>query len=154
LTTVTIRPFEPRDQQAARVLILDGLGEHFGYIDETRNPDLDDIAANFITPGNVFVIAQIDGKLIGTGALIGEDAHTGRIVRMSVRRQVRRQGIGRALVEHLVGVARQCGFTRVLVETNNDWADAIGLYERCGFAEYARDEVSVYLMLELLDPTS
>ena len=35
-----IRAFEPRDQAAARQLILAGLGEHFGWIDETCNPDL------------------------------------------------------------------------------------------------------------------
>jgi len=35
------------------------------------------------------------------------------------------------------------------VETNNDWYDAIGLYERCGFVEYDRDAESVYLALPL-----
>jgi hypothetical protein len=35
------------------------------------------------------------------------------------------------------------------VETNCDWADAIGLYHRCGFSEYARDETSIHLALDL-----
>lgn len=33
------RSFEPCDQDAARHLILAGLGEHVGWIDETRNPE-------------------------------------------------------------------------------------------------------------------
>ena len=28
--------------RAARALILQGLGEHFGFVDETANPDLDE----------------------------------------------------------------------------------------------------------------
>jgi putative acetyltransferase len=65
---------------------------------------------------------------------------------MSVCPQQRRQGIGRALVAHLLDMARQRGFSRVLVETNHDWEDAVTLYRRCGFVEYARDEVSVYMV--------
>ena len=52
-----IRSFEVGDQEQARWLILEGLGEHFGYIDETLNPDLDDILHNYIIPGHDFVVA-------------------------------------------------------------------------------------------------
>ena len=77
---IHIRPFVPHDQIAARQLILNGLGEHFGWIDETRNPDLDDIAANYIQHGNVFVVAKLGGALVGTGGLITVDASTARTV--------------------------------------------------------------------------
>jgi ribosomal protein S18 acetylase RimI-like enzyme len=146
---VTIRPFAPRDQVAARQLILNGLGEHFGWIDETRNPDLDDIAANYIQRGNAFIVAEIGGAIVGTGGLIAVDAHTARIVRMSVSRAHRRNGIGRALVAHLLGSARQRGCARVIVATEHNWDAAINLYTRCGFAEYARDEVDIYFALSL-----
>ena len=106
-----IRSFEPRDQDAARQLILAGLGEHFGWIDETRNPDLDNITANYIERGHTFVIAETNDELIGTGALITESEDTGRITRMSVSRMYRRKGIGCALVTHLLNVARRKGFT-------------------------------------------
>jgi hypothetical protein len=66
---ITIRPFEARDQQAARQLILSGLGEHFGYIDESLNPDLDEIMANYVTAGHVFIVAHSGEQLLGTGAL-------------------------------------------------------------------------------------
>ena len=144
-----IRLFKPPDQSAARQLILTGLGEHFGFIDETCNPDLDDIAANYIEPNHTFVVAEIETKLVGTGALITEREGTGRLVRMSVSRKHRRKGIGRALVSYLLDIARQQGFTRVVVTTEPDWEDAIGLYRHCGFTEYKRDDVDVYFSLEV-----
>ncbi len=149
-----IRPFTPADQSAACRLVLEGLGERWGWIDETRNPDLDDIAAHYVTPGHYFVVVERDGELIGTGALVAEEAEradrqaTGRIVRMSVAPEHRGQGLGRALVEHLLEEARRCGYRRVLVETTKEWHDAIRLYERCGFVEYARDDEDVHLALD------
>lgn len=144
-----IRPFEPRDQPAARRLIQAGLGEHFGWIDQTRNPDLDDIAANYVQRSHAFFVAEIDGELVGTAALVTESEETGRIVRMSVSKAHRRKGIGRALVHHLLDVARRKGFRLVRVGTNNGWEDAIGLYRDCGFSECRRDETGVHLALRL-----
>ena len=150
-----IRPFAPGDQFAARRLILQGLGERWGWIDETRNPDLGDIAAHYVAPGHYFVVVERDGELIGAGALLAEGAEgadrqaTGRIVRMSVAREHRGRGLGRALVEHLLDEARRRGYRRVLVETTKEWHDAIRLYERCGFAEYARDDEDVHLVCEV-----
>jgi ribosomal protein S18 acetylase RimI-like enzyme len=143
---ISIRPFAPRDQPAARWLILDGLGEHFGAIDETRNPDLDDIVAHYIAPGHTFLIAERAGALIGTAALmVAADATAGQIVRVSVAREQRRLGLGRLLIAHLLTDAHRRGLRRLVVETNDDWHNAIALYENCGFAIFARHSGSVYL---------
>ena len=145
------RPFIPQDQPIARQLILEGLGRHFGFINPAMNPDLDDIWQHYVAAGGVFVVVESDGELVGTGALVKGAAcdRTGRLVRMSVRESHQRQGIGRGLVRHLHHHAQQCGYKRLLVETNNDWFDAIGLYKSCGFREYDRDAESVYLQLML-----
>jgi ribosomal protein S18 acetylase RimI-like enzyme len=146
-----IRPFTPADQDAARRLILGGLAEHFGRLDETLNPDLADIWANYVANGALFVVAEIAGVPVGTGALVPEGAG-GRLVRIAVAPTQRRRGLGRALVDHLVRAARARGWPRVLVETNHDWYDAIGLYQRYGFHEYARDAAEVHLVLDLAAP--
>lgn len=146
---VAIRPFAAGDQGAARRLVLAGLGDHFGEIDGTRNPDLDDIAAHYIRAGRLFLLAERDGEVVGTGALVEEGPTIGRLVRMSVDRRHRGQGIGRALVGHLVEAARARGYRRLLVETNDDWTDAIGLYVACGFVEEDRRDGEVHLALTL-----
>jgi ribosomal protein S18 acetylase RimI-like enzyme len=148
-TELLIRPFATTDQPAARCLILLGLGEHFGFIDETCNPDIDDIAAHYLAAGQTFLIAEIAGALVGTGALIREGVQTGRVVRMSVAHDQRRRGIAQALMARLMDIARKRGFARLVLETNIDWDDAIGFYQRCGFREYARGDGLTHLALDL-----
>jgi ribosomal protein S18 acetylase RimI-like enzyme len=148
-TPFLIRPFEERDQTAARRLILQGLGEHFGFIDESLNPDLNDIMTIYVRAGHSFLVAYSGPELVGTGALITVSSDTGRIVRISTHGDYRRRGIGRTIVTSLLDQARERGYRRVLVETNNDWYDAIGLYQRLGFVEYGRNEYGVGMALEL-----
>jgi GNAT superfamily N-acetyltransferase len=128
---ITIRLFRPTDQDAARGLILAGLGERWGWIDPTRNPDLDDIAAAY--GHGWFVVALVDGALVGTGALIPEAAGVGRIVRMSVRQALRGQGIGRRILAELAAIARRAGYHTLVLETTSSWTDAVRFYARNGF---------------------
>ncbi|MBX3080766.1 MAG: GNAT family N-acetyltransferase [Anaerolineae bacterium] len=131
--TVIIRDFVPADQTAARTLILTGLGEHWGWIDETRNPDVDDIAVNYA--GQTFLVAEDDGQLIGTGALIHETDDVARVVRMSVAAEVRRQGLGSQLLDALIVRARQRGYRKIVLETTATWTEVIAFYQRHGFRE-------------------
>src|SRR5215203_5667644 len=58
----TIRPFVPADQAQAREIILAGLGEHWGFIDDTLNPDLDDILAAYpLDRADFLVVQEADG---------------------------------------------------------------------------------------------
>ncbi len=144
-----IRPFCATDQAAARRLIVAGLAEHFGYADEHANPDLDDIAASYPARGHVFLVAEAGDELIGTAGLLLGGPEVGRVVRVSVAREHRGQGIARALMTRLHEHAATMGLARLWVETNDDWMDAIGLYVSLGYREYARHDGSVYLALEL-----
>jgi GNAT superfamily N-acetyltransferase len=146
---VSIRPLRESEQDEARRVILDGLGEHFGRVDESCNRDLEDIAASYLAAGHPFMVAETGAQLVGTGALVIERGNCGRVVRVSVARAYRRQGIGRALVARLVSIARQGGLARLWVETNDDWHEAVGLYLHFGFREFAREAGNVYLELDL-----
>lgn len=131
-----IRTFEPADQPAARALILSGLGEHWGFIDETLNPDVDDIATHFPpSTADFYVVEDVSGAIIGTAALIRENVNTGRVVRMSVASSARGRGIGKRLVTQLEAAARARGYQRLVCETTHDWTDAIALYTASGFTE-------------------
>jgi ribosomal protein S18 acetylase RimI-like enzyme len=124
------------DQDAARAVILTGLGEHWGFIDETLNPDVDDIAGHYPPEtADFFVVEDADGAIIGTAGLVREDEQTGRIVRMSVVNAARGRGIGKRMVAELEAAARMRGYRRLVCETTHDWTDAIALYTATGFTE-------------------
>jgi ribosomal protein S18 acetylase RimI-like enzyme len=138
---LTFRPFEPHDQMAARRLILDGLGEYFDFIDETLNPDVDNIQKHIIEHGGFFLVAHDNHTLIATGGLIPYSPDCMQIVRVSVSPTYRRLGIASEIVRRLVKYAREHGNQRVIVETTKTWDQAVALYHRFGFLDFdSRDD--------------
>jgi predicted GNAT family N-acyltransferase len=67
------------------------------------------------------------GHAIGCGRLL-PDGHIGR---MAVRHEWRGRGVGRALLRHLIGLARERGDARVVL---NAQVHALEFYAREGFA--------------------
>ena len=147
--SLILRSFTTPDQEAVQQLILNGLAEHFLYLDPSLNPDLDDITATYLSIGDLFLVAELDKKIIATGALVRESPETGRIVRVSVASDNRRMGIGQLIVHQLLENARRLELKRILVETNRDWHEALVFYKNLGFCEYDRDMVSVHLSLQI-----
>jgi GNAT superfamily N-acetyltransferase len=117
-------------QNAFKSLVLEGMAEHWGSVDESLNTDLDDIGTYY---GNDCVLVALDDALVvGCGILLLRSAE-GEIVRMSVHRDYRRRGIATLLLTELIGIASEYGITRIVVETNAKWKEAQSLYEASGF---------------------
>ncbi len=144
---VQIRPFEPRDQPAARALILAGLGEHFGFIDETLNPDLADISTTYAD--GVFFVACDGDTIVGTGALTPQPDGSAIVSRMSTAATCRRRGVARAVLMRLAYEARERRCARLVLGTNADWQDAIAFYLAFGFSEMRRTPTGVLFELAL-----
>ena len=113
---ILIKPFESRDQEAVRRLILAGLAEHWGEIDPGLNPDLDDIAASY--EDATFLVAWLDGRIVGSGALVPRSDDAAEIVRMSVASELRGRGIGKSMLNRLCREAAEAGFRRLVLETD------------------------------------
>jgi GNAT superfamily N-acetyltransferase len=139
--SIAVRTFEPNDQSAVRALILEGFRERFGWIDESMNPDLDDIAASY--SGALFVVASDGSEIVGTGALTRQDDGTAIVTRMSTAARHRRRGIGRAVLAHLLNEAEARVCSRLVLGTNIEWKDAIAFYLACGFEEMRRTPTGV-----------
>ncbi len=147
--TVAVRPFEARDQGPARSLVLAGLGEHFGFIDESLNPDLDDIEANYRQLGHVFLVAESQNSIVGTAGLLFESKDTARIVRMSVRKDVRRDGIATALLRALMDETSTRSIDALHAHTEPRWKGSMAFYRDAGFVQIGADEIDVHLRLAL-----
>jgi putative acetyltransferase len=146
-----IRPLQPEDADAARQLILAGLGQRFGAVDTALNPDLNTLWDTYSQPGTVFLVAEADGRIVGCGALIPEAGadNTARIVRVSVAADVQGRGLGRRISQALLDSARAQGIARVLVETNADWDSALRLYQALGFREERREINNTFGFVEV-----
>lgn len=148
MTLITITSFYPSDQVEVKKLILAGLVEHWGFLDPTKNPDLDDIAASY--SGATFLVARLGDAIIGTGALLPRQDGTAEIVRMSVAQQHRRGGIGRSILNALIEQARLQGFHTIMLETTATWFEVIEFYLRCGFRITHEHQGDMYFELALL----
>jgi GNAT superfamily N-acetyltransferase len=132
--TIQVRPFHPQDQTAVKQLVLAGLAEHWGILDSNLNPDLNDIASSYA--GETFLVAVQAGEIIGCGALIEEEGggqRYGRIVRMSVKTENRRQGLGQLILHQLQDAAQQRQFNKIVLETTQTWTEVAAFYQANGF---------------------
>lgn len=129
---VEVSDFQPSDQDAIRSLILLGLSEHWGHIDGTLNPDLNDIGASY-GHGRT-VVVRCAGLIVATGTIVPRDPSTAEILRMSVAADQRRVGLGRLVVDELLTTAQDWAMTAVVLETSAHWHEVVSFYESCGFA--------------------
>lgn len=86
-------------------------------------------------PSVTFFSARVSGELLGVGALKRLDDLHAELKSMHTRETVRGRGVGRAMVEYIVGFAREHGYRKLSLETGTmeAFAPARALYERVGF---------------------
>ena len=150
MSEISVRAFSKADQQIVRALVLAGLQEHWGELDPTLNPDLNDIGGWYGAMDGSTVVAEIDGEIVGTGTIHrGREESTAVLVRMSVSGAHRGKGIGKRLVRELAEAARSRGYARIECETTDTWQDAINLYLACGFEIIDRRDGDVFFRLNL-----
>jgi putative acetyltransferase len=88
-----------------------------------------------VDPAVTFFSFRTDGRLLAVGAIRRLDESHAELKSMHTAADVRGQGIGRAMVDHLLGVARERGFRQVSIETGTmeAFAPARALYKGAGF---------------------
>ena len=124
------------DPRAADVRAL--LARHLAFAHATTAPedvfalDVDALADPAVS---FFSCRDDDGAVLGVGALKRLDGEHAEIKSMHTAEEARGRGIGGAMVEHLLAVARERGFRRVSLETGAGpaFAPARALYARAGF---------------------
>jgi len=144
---IAILPLQPKHQAEAKELILAGLAEHWGTLDPSKNPDLNDISSNYSK--GLFLVALQNNKIIGTGAIVPRSNDVAEILRMSVAAIMRRQGIGKMILTQLCEYAKSNGYKRIILETTDTWQEAIEFYKRLGFQITHYLDGDVYFALDL-----
>jgi putative acetyltransferase len=99
-----------------------------------------------------------DGEtLVAVGALKQLSEDHGEVKSMHTALAARRKGVGSAMLQHIISVARSRGISRLSLETGS-WdyfRPAVALYRRHGFiecppfADYVPDPNSIFMTLDL-----
>ena len=147
---IVIRPIEPADTPAARELILDvaarlfqaGAEEHFIARHGHTLEDVDDYRRDYSSPDGLFLVALDGDQLIGTGAIRRYDDETAELRRMWLLEPYQGRGIGYRLWLALRGFARQTGYRRIRLTTDDENVRARAFYERIGFTWMAPRSVA------------
>lgn len=108
-------------------------------------------------PAVTFWSAWIGEDIAGCGALKRLDATNGEIKSMRVADAFLGRGVGRAMLEHIMGEARAMGIVSLWLETGSApaFAPALRLYESAGFsrcepfADYKPDPFSIFMRRKL-----
>lgn len=108
-------------------------------------------------PDVTFFSAWDGDRLAACGAIRQLDARHGELKSMRAHPDYRGKGAGRAVLDHLLAVARARGYTRVSLETGRPepFRPAQKLYEANGFhecppfADYTLDDFSICMTREL-----
>jgi ribosomal protein S18 acetylase RimI-like enzyme len=112
------------------------LGERFeGGFDAGRSIPAD--AGDLRPPRGAFLVARLDGRPVGCGAVKATEPGVGSIKRMWVSREVRGTGVGRRLLLALEKEAAGLGTALLRLETNQSLHEAQALYRRNGYREVA-----------------
>jgi len=88
-------------------------------------------------PAGWFLVARLDGRPVGCGALKRKGRTIGEIKRMWTAPAARGQGVARRVLRYLEAIARAHGLKALRLETNRALKEAQALYRREGFEEIA-----------------
>jgi DNA-binding MarR family transcriptional regulator/GNAT superfamily N-acetyltransferase len=112
------------------------LGKRFeGGFDAGRSIPAD--TGDLRPPRGAFLVARLDGRPVGCGAVRATEPGVGSIKRMWVSREVRGSGVGRRLLLALEKEAAGLGMKLLRLETNRSLDEAQALYRRNGYREVA-----------------
>lgn len=137
------------------------LAEHLRSMHQLSPPEsvhaLD--LTGLLQPEITFWTAWSGRELLGCGALKELSSGHGEIKSMRTSAAHRRQGVGRAMLEHIIAEARRRSYRRLSLETGSmpAFEPARRLYESSGFtycspfADYTDDPNSVFLTRTLED---
>ena len=134
--TITIRPAQTKDVRAIRALI------------DTYAPDRRLLSKHTVTiyeDVQEFVVAELDGGIVACGALHVMWEDLGEVRTIAVVPELKRQGIGKQILEALLNHARSLGLSRVFCLTFE--TEFFGTF---GFAAISDAPVDASVYAELL----
>jgi ribosomal protein S18 acetylase RimI-like enzyme len=100
----------------------------------SQNDPVEDIQKKLEFQPDMFLIALLDGKLIGS-VMVGYEGHRGWLNYLAVLPDCQNRGYGRKLVEKAIMELEKLGCLKLNVQIRESNISAVRFYERLGFRD-------------------
>ena len=124
-----IRPFEEADEPQ-----VIALWQKCGLQRSWNNPHLD-IARKQLASDGLFLVAEIDGVVVGT-LMAGYEGHRGSINYVGVLPGNRKMGIGTALMSEAEKLLVERGCPKINLQVRTDNLEAVEFYRHLGYETF------------------
>jgi N-acetylglutamate synthase-like GNAT family acetyltransferase len=92
-----------------------------------------EFAKNYDPNKDYFAVAEVEGRIVGSIAIVGQPDHTAQLRWFLVHPETRGLGLGRRLLYEAVSFCRQREFNSVFLWTISELKTAAHLYREAGF---------------------
>lgn len=161
---IEIRPIREHEIPEAKRVIFTVAFELFGGADtleesiakfsaQGKLAEIDEFQKNYFDNGGTFLVTVLGNRIIGTGAIKYLEEGVCEIKRMWLLREYHGQGYGYQMMQRLLSVARESGYSVVRLETDPIvQTRAVNFYKKIGFYEIPRygddpDDVGMEMIL-------
>lgn len=119
-------------KQAFRELNIEWL-DHYNLTESHDLQILDDPRGTILESGGAIYLAEYDGRIIGSAALMKEHDGVFELAKMAVAKDFQKKGISKLLLEKCIQKAKDTKVSKITLFSNHQLKAAIGLYEQYGF---------------------
>ncbi len=153
-SALTIRAFQAGDEAAIADLIVPIQRQEFDIpITLADQPDLADITGFYGHGAGGFWVADHEGKIVGTIALLDIGDNQAALRKMFVAQDYRGSdmGVANRLLKHLINEARQRGVLEIYLGTTAAFTAAHRFYEKNGFVHYSKTDLPARFPIMAVD---
>ena len=129
---INIIPFESRHAPVFKQLNLEWLDKY--HLTESHDlMVLNDPQATILDTGGIILLAEYNGEIVGTAALMLEHENVYELAKMAVSPHMQGQGISKLLISAILEAAKKKGVEKLILFSNHQLLAALSLYEKFGF---------------------
>ncbi len=138
-----LRKFKKGEEKSVFELVKTVLAD-YGLKTDPAGTDLDlsDIDLHYFSRGGWFSVIENEGKIIGSYGIYPVNDIVCELRKMYLLKEFHGQGLGKRMMEEALIQARELGYTEMILESNSLLKNALALYRKYGFEEYAPDHLS------------
>lgn len=118
--------------------------ERYFVVEESDRAVFADPYTSVVAPGGEILFLVVDGRVLGTCAVVPHGERTYELAKMAVAEEARGRGYGDRLLEAAIALVRERGADALVLVSNTQLAPAIRLYAKHGFVPVPLDPDEPY----------